>query len=216
MSFLQQLKDPYILFGSVFLFGLLVFGTAMVYEYTYAPLPILGPQDEAKEGEAKFHTIPEFQLVNQFGDTVDREQWEGKIFIADFFFTHCPSICPKMTNHLKELQQKFDSDEIQILSYSVDPVRDQPDQLMKYANTYEIDHKNWTFLTGDKKQIYLLARNGYFISASEGSGGPDDFIHSDLFTLVDHKGRIRGYYRGTQDDDVEKLIHDIQKLKQEI
>lgn len=215
MSAIDKLKNPYILIGSVLLFALIVYSSTLIYEQAFVPLPILGPQDENKEGEERYHHIPEFTLVDQFGDTVTRDRFEGNIFVADFFFTHCPSICPKMTAHLKELQARFDKEDIMIASYSVDPVRDTSARLMEYAKRYDVNHDNWTFLTGDKKQIYLLARNGYFISASEGSGGPDDFIHSDLFTLVDKKGRIRGYYRGTKDADIEQLIKDIEKLKSE-
>ena len=215
MSLLNKMKNPYILIGSVLLIGVLIYGSTLIYEQTFTQLPILGPQDKEKSGEARFHHIPDFTLLDQFGDTVTSDQFKGKIYVADFFFTHCPTICPKMTAHLKEVQARFDSDEIAIASYSVDPKRDTSKRLKEYADRYGASHDNWTFLTGDKKQIYLLARNGYFISASEGSGGPDDFIHSDLFTLVDTKGRIRGYYRGTKDDEIEKLIKDIEKLKSE-
>lgn len=215
MDILPKLKNPYILIGSAFLIGLMIVATALVYERAFVPLPILGPQDEDKTGEERYHHIPEFTLIDQSGDTITHEQLKGKIYVADFFFTHCPSICPKMTAHLKEIQDKFDKEDISFVSYTVDPKRDRPERLMEYARTYEAELDNWSFITGDKKQIYLLARNGYFISASEGSGGPDDFIHSDLFTLVDEKGRIRGYYRGTQDDDIQQLIQDIEKLKSE-
>jgi protein SCO1/2 len=213
MSLINKMKNPYVLIGIVLLIGVLVYGSTLIYEQSFTPLPILGPQDEAKSGEARYHHIPNFTLLDQFGDTVTNDRFEGKVYVADFFFTHCPTICPKMTAHLKELQARFDTDEIAIASYSVDPQRDHPERLVEYAGRYGVNHENWTFLTGDKKQIYLLARNGYFISASEGSGGPDDFIHSDLFTLVDKKGRIRGYYRGTKDEEIEKLIKDIEKLK---
>lgn len=215
MDILPKLKNPYILIGSAFLIGLMIVATALVYERAFVPLPILGPQDEDKTGEERYHHIPEFSLIDQSGDTITNERLKGKIYVADFFFTHCPSICPKMTAHLKEIQDKFEKEEISIVSYTVDPERDRPERLMEYARTYEAELDNWSFITGDKKQIYLLARNGYFISASEGSGGPDDFIHSDLFTLVDTKGRIRGYYRGTQDDAIQQLIQDIEKLKSE-
>lgn len=215
MDILPKLKNPYILIGSAFLIGLMIVATALVYERAFVPLPILGPQDEDMTGEEKYHHIPEFSLIDQSGDTITNERLKGKIYVADFFFTHCPSICPKMTAHLKEIQDKFEKEDISIVSYTVDPERDRPERLMEYARTYEAELDNWSFITGDKKQIYLLARNGYFISASEGSGGPDDFIHSDLFTLVDTKGRIRGYYRGTQDDAIQQLIQDIEKLKSE-
>ncbi len=207
------LTNPFVLMGGVIVLAVAIFGGILVYEDTFTELPILGPKNEKKTGEERYHHIPDFTLVDQFGDTVTNERFRGKIYIADFFFTHCPTICPVMTANLRKVQKEFESGELAIASFSVDPKRDSSARLKEFADRYNVDHDSWTFLTGDKKQIYLLARNGYFISASEGSGGPDDFIHSDLFTLVDRKGRIRGYYRGTKDDAIAQLMNDIEQLK---
>ena len=213
MNAKKLLSNPFILIGGALVLAVTIYGSLTLYEQSFTELPILGPKDEKKTGEERYHHIPDFKLIDQFGDTVTNERFDGKVYIADFFFTHCPTICPVMTSNLRKIQKKYDPGEVAIASYSVDPKRDSSKRLMEYAERYDVNHENWTFLTGDKKQIYLLARNGYFISATEGTGGPNDFIHSDLFTLVDRKGRIRGYYRGTKDDAIQQLMNDIDKLK---
>lgn len=161
------------------------------------------------------HTVTNFHLTNQDGDTVTLQNWKNKIVVADFFFTHCPLICPKMTRNLKKVQAAFpDKKNLQLTSFSVDPVRDSVAQLKAFANKFGISG-NWDLLTGDKVAIYKLARKSFAVDASVGDGGRHDFIHSDKLVLLDSEHRIRGYYNGTTDKDVLQLINDIKKLYNE-
>lgn len=178
------------------------------YEKKVQVLPIMG--------KTKQHRIGDFYLTNQDGQLKTTADWKDNIVIADFFFTHCPSICPKMTKSLKRIQEAFKTDtEIIISSFTVDPERDSSAQLKKYARQYNLDTRNWNLLTGDKKEIYKLARNSFMIVATDGDGGPEDFIHSENLVLVDKQKRIRGYYDGTSNTEVNQLISDIKKLQYE-
>ena len=178
------------------------------YEKKVQVLPIMG--------KTKQHRIGDFYLTNQDGQLKTTADWKDNIVIADFFFTHCPSICPKMTKSLKRIQEAFKTDtEIIISSFTVDPERDSSAQLKKYVRQYNLDTRNWNLLTGDKKEIYKLARNSFMIVATDGDGGPEDFIHSENLVLVDKQKRIRGYYDGTSDTEVNQLISDIKKLQYE-
>jgi protein SCO1/2 len=136
------------------------------------------------------------------------------MYVADFFFTRCPGICPKMSTELTRVQEVFSKDEeIKILSFSVDPDYDQPDTLKKYSTKYSADLAQWTFVTGTKDSIYALAQKGFFLSAMEDAARPVEFIHSDKMVLVDRNGWIRGYYSGTDKKDVDRLIDEIRVLK---
>ncbi len=201
--------------SSIWLFALLVlvvpaaaYALVTIYEKNAGSLPVLG--------KTKDHSITEFRLTDQDGNIKGTDEWKNKIVVADFFFSHCPSICPKMTNNLKAVQQEFAGDEkVLINSISIDPERDSATQLKKYADHYNIDTRNWSLLTGNKKDIYKMARNSFLIVATDGDGGPDDFIHSEKLVLIDTKKRIRGYYDGTSSKEVNQLIRDIKKLKHE-
>jgi len=167
-------------------------------------LPVHGPKD---------HTLPSFALTNQNGTISGSNELKGKIYVADFFFTHCFSICPKMTTELKRVQDQFaGNDRLKLISISVDPKRDSAARLKIYMKRYEADPAMWTMYTGDKKEIYQLARKGFFITAVEGDGGPQDFIHSEKLVLVDTKRRIRGYYDGTKREEVDSLMAHIKVL----
>jgi protein SCO1 len=191
---------------AVLLLPATVYGVVKWYENAFQKLPAFG-----KSG----HTIEDFNLQSQQGKTVCIEQWKNKIVVADFFFTHCPSICPKMTNNLKKVQQSFAADSnIAIYSFTVDPERDSVQRLAVYAAQFDIKN-NWQLLTGNKMEIYRLARKSFEIVATDGDGGPEDFIHSDKLVLVDGRQQIRGYYKGTEDKEITQLIHDIKKLKNE-
>jgi protein SCO1 len=156
-----------------------------------------------------------FNLQNQDGENINQKQWEDKIIVADFFFTHCPVVCPKMKKNLLRVEEAFRKDaDIEINSFSVDPERDSVAQLKKFADKFGISG-NWNLLTGDKIEIYRLARNSFRIVATDGDGGEADFIHSEKFVLLDKQKRIRGYYTGTDEEEVNKLIKDIKKLKHE-
>jgi len=168
---------------------------------------------ETTETDTIYHQIPPFQFIAHTGDTVTNAFVENNVHVADFFFTRCPNICPEMTNALVKVQQALDEQQdFKILSFSVDPEYDSVPILARYAEKYKVDSKQWLLLTGDKKAIYDLAQNGYFISADDGDGQPVNFIHSDRLMLVDKEGIIRGYYHGTDADDVEDLITDAKLL----
>lgn len=176
-------------------------------------LPIYGPKDVNEKGDTIYHTIPDFQFINQEGKTITQKDLEGKIFVADFFFATCPSICPKMSSQLQRVQKMFEAEwGLKILSHTVNPEKDSVAALAEYGKRFMVNPRKWYLVTGDKKAIYDLARTGYFITAREGDGGPDDFIHSEKFVLVDKEKRIRGYYDGTDSTSVNTLIDEIKVL----
>lgn len=162
----------------------------------------------------KYHTIGNFQLVNQNGDTITQEDYLDKIYVADFFFTTCPSICPIMTKNMAEIQGTIlDDKEIMLLSHSVTPQIDSVEQLKKYALEKGVVDTKWNLVTGDKRQIYELARKSYLAVKTDGDGGPYDMIHTENFILIDKEKRIRGFYDGTNREEIEKLLSDIAILK---
>lgn len=178
-------------------------------------LPVYG-EKTTTGSDTVYHQIGRFSLVNQYGDTVTESAMHGKICVSNFFFATCKSICPEMSTNLVDVQKEFASDDsIRIFSHSVNPIHDTVEVLMSYAAQYGAQKNKWDLLTGDKKTIYDLAKNGYLVNAIEDDGSPEGFLHSELFLLVDTKGRIRGMYDGTDKSQVQKLIADIRKLKQE-
>ncbi|WP_460189595.1 SCO family protein [Urechidicola sp. KH5] len=162
------------------------------------------------------HKIGDFKLTNQNGETITQEDFENKIYVADFFFTRCQTICPIMTNNMALVQDEFLNDStVMLLSHSVTPVMDSIPVLREYADIKGVDDRKWHITTGDKKHIYDLARKSYFAVLDEGDGGEQDFIHTENFVLIDSKNRIRGYYDGTDREEVEQLIEDIKLLQSE-
>lgn len=162
----------------------------------------------------KYHTIADFSLVNQNGRTITQEDYRDKIYIADFFFTTCPGICPIMTKNMAEIQEVIlDDPDVMLLSHSVTPKIDSVPQLKKYALEKGVIDSKWNLLTGDKKQIYELARKSYLAVKTDGDGGPFDMIHTENFILVDKERRIRGFYDGTKREDIDKLLADLAILK---
>ena len=162
----------------------------------------------------KYHTIADFSLTNQNGEIITQEDYKGKIYIADFFFTTCPTICPIMTKNMADLQKALGKDsDVMLLSHSVTPEIDSVTQLKKYAIEKGVDDRNWNLVTGDKKQIYELARKSYLAVKTDGDGGPFDMIHTENFILVDKDKRIRGFYDGTKKEDMDKIMADIEILK---
>ncbi len=162
----------------------------------------------------KYHTIGDFSLINQNGKTITQADYAGKIYIADFFFTTCPTICPIMTKNMAAIQAKIiDDPEVLLLSHSVTPQRDSVAQLKKYALEKGVIDAKWNLVTGPKKDIYELARKSYLAVKTDGDGGPFDMIHTENFILVDKEKRIRGYYDGTKEEDIEKLLEDLEILK---
>lgn len=172
--------------------------------------------DESMHHVKKFHKIADFKLLNQNGEFVTQETYKDKIYVADFFFTTCGTICPIMTDNMRRIQKEvLLDDDIMLLSHSVTPKRDSVAQLKKYALEKGVITEKWNLVTGDKKEIYDLARKSYFAAKTNGDGGPFDMIHTENFVLVDKERRIRGTYDGTNEEDIEKLLEDIETLKKE-
>jgi protein SCO1/2 len=164
----------------------------------------------------KDHTIADFELTNQNGEKITNKNYKDKIYVADFFFTRCQTICINMAYNMGELQNLYKKDtEIMFLSHSVTPEIDSVTVLKEYADRKGIIDGKWNITTGAKKHIYELARKSYFAVLDEGNGDENDFIHTEQFVLVDKEKRIRGYYDGTEKEDMEKLKKDILLLKEE-
>ena len=162
---------------------------------------------ECPIGDTTQHFIPNFTFTNQEGKAVGRKEMEGKVTIVDFFFTSCPSICPVMSREMERVNDMFrDEPNVQIMSISIDPEYDTPEILKSYADEHNAITGKWHFLTGPKDLTYQLARCGFVLPTLDGNGVPDDFVHSDKFILVDELGRIRGYYSGTNREDVDLLM----------
>lgn len=186
-------------------------------------LPIYNPSDvnpklvdESLRHQKKNHKIASFSLTNQNGEEITNRNYDGKIYIADFFFTRCQTICIAMAYNMSELQAYYKNDkDIMFLSHSVTPIMDSVPVLKAYADKKGVIDGKWNVTTGSKKHIYELARKSYFAVLDEGDGGDQDFIHTEQFVLVDKDRRIRGYYDGTDKDDMEKLKNDIILLKEE-
>ena len=164
----------------------------------------------------KNHTISDFELINQNGKKITNKIYENKIYIADFFFTRCQTICISMAYNMNELQEYYkNDDDIMFLSHSVTPIIDSVSVLKDYAIKKGVIDGKWNITTGNKKHIYELARKSYFAVLEDGDGGIQDFIHTENFILVDKKRRIRGFYDGTNNEDMERLILDIKLLQNE-
>lgn len=164
----------------------------------------------------KDHKIADFSLLNQNGKTVTEKDYEDKIYVADFFFTRCQTICPIMTNNMAKIQHEFINDSsIMMLSHSVTPIMDSVPVLREYADHKNVIDGKWNVTTGNKKHIYELARKSYFAVVDEGDGGDQDFMHTENFILVDKKRQIRGYYDGTNSEEIQQLILDIKVLQEE-
>lgn len=162
------------------------------------------------------HTIADFEFTNQNNKVITEKDYEGKIYVADFFFTTCPTICPKMTDNMVWLQEQIKGNpKAMLLSHSVTPDIDNVDVLKKYAIEKGVDDTKWNLVTGNKKDIYYIARKSYLAVKTNSSDELYDMVHTENFILVDQKRRIRGFYDGTNLEEVKKLIEDIQYLSQE-
>ena len=186
-------------------------------------LPIYQPSmvnyelvDSTLQHVKKYHKIAPFSFENQNGKTITQDDYEGKIYIADFFFTTCPTICPKMTANMGDIQEEMLNDStVMLLSYSVTPKIDSVPRLKKYAIEKGVNDEKWNLLTGNKKEIYTMARKSYLVVKEDGDGGPYDMIHTENFILVDPKKRIRGFYDGTDTLAMRELLIDLEILKDE-
>jgi protein SCO1/2 len=177
-------------------------------------LPILGEKDITST-DTVYHTIGNFRLVDQDSTIITNETVRGKIYVADFFFTSCRTICPIMKAQMTRVYEAVKDDpEVLILSHTIDPEYDTVGLLHDYADRLGAKSSKWHFLTGNKDSIYYLAQTSYFVTAMEAGEEPDGFIHSGAFLLIDKKGRIRGKYDGTKEEEVDKLVRDIAILKE--
>nr|WP_294926988.1 SCO family protein [uncultured Flavobacterium sp.] len=186
-------------------------------------LPIYNPSDVNPElvdstiqYKSKYHTIADFSFVNQNGDTITQKNYEGKIYVADFFFTTCGSICPKMTTNLADVQKAvLNNPKVMLLSHTVFPEIDSIPVLKAYAVKHGVVDSKWNLVTGDKKEIYTMARKSYLAVKL---GRPDqlyDMVHTENFVLVDKKRRVRGFYDGTNKEEIKRLLEDIDFLSKE-
>ena len=206
----------FIIFGAVAVSGFVWVLTPKQILPVYQPA-MIDPKlvDESIQFVKKYHTIAPFTMINQNGQTITEKDYENKVYVADFFFTTCPSICPIMTKNMFSLQEKLKTKypEVKLLSYSVTPEIDTIEQLKRYAIENKVDDKIWNLVTGDKKEIYNLARKSYLVVQNDGNGGPHDMIHTENFMLIDKKRQIRGFYDGTDDLEIDRLLSDIEILK---
>ena len=202
----------------------IVFSVVAISSFNYVQtqekkLPIYSPSmvsDELVEEELryvkKYHRISDFSLLNQNGNNVTQEDYKNKIYVADFFFTTCPDICPIMTGNMLYLQENLKDTNVMLASFSVTPKVDTVEVLKEYSTLKGVDDSRWNLMTGDKKQIYDLARKSYLVAKAIPDGKNHGMIHTENFVLVDRDKRIRGYYDGTNIEDMDKLLDDIQIL----
>ncbi|MFM7023902.1 MAG: SCO family protein [Flavobacteriales bacterium] len=184
------------------------------YEDTGIYPPILGEISLDSLGDTLHHTIPDFSFINQDSSVANSTSLKGKIYVADFFFTTCPSICPIMTKQLTRVQSAFTGDtSFKIISFTVDPDRDRAAILKAYAAKNHANTAQWSFCTGEKQKIYKLGQKGFLLVEPEYRNDTIDFLHSDKLVLIDGSSRIRGFYSGTDSAEVNQLIKDIKLLK---
>jgi len=186
-------------------------------------LPILGERDwVTKKVDGKevvdtiYNTIPPFSFTNQYGDTVTEKIVEGKIYVTDFFFTSCPTICPVMKRQMLKVYKEFkDNPDVMILSHTIDPEHDTPKVLNTFAKDLGIEGKQWQFLTGPKDKIYEIGQKSYLSAAQEDKTAEGGFLHSGAFILIDKDKHIRGMYDGTTEEGTQKLMQGIKSLLEE-
>jgi len=217
LSFLKQYK--YFLLGLV-IFSIIFLSIAFYLLTPKKKLPIYNPADVNPElvdstvqHISKYHTIADFSFTNQNGKTITQKDYEGKIYVADFFFTTCPTICPIMQDNMVDIQNAFlDNPKVMLLSHTVMPEIDSVPVLKEYALEKGVVDSKWNLVTGDKKAIYYIARKSYLAVKTETSGELYDMVHTENFILVDEKKRVRGFYDGTNKEDIVRLIEDINFL----
>jgi protein SCO1/2 len=193
-------------------------------ENRYEPLPVIGPREPVVRVvngksvvDTVYHTVGDFNLIDSDSLPITQAVARGKISVVDFFFSTCATICPKMSNQMMRVQHKFKDDkDVVILSFTVDPTNDTPSRLKAYGKEHQAISGKWFFITGEKEQIYRLAKESYFLNALETPEATEAFLHSEKFMLIDKQGRIRGIYDGTEHFEVKRLIEDIEALQQEV
>lgn len=220
LSFFKAYKSFAIVFAIISLIII-----AIIYNIldVQKPLPIYQPAQVAQDlvdssliDVKKYHKIAHFSLTNQNGKTITENDYKNKIYVADFFFTTCQTICPIMTDHMVQIQKEIRNDnEVMLLSHTVTPEIDTVAQLKRYAIQKGVDDTKWNLVTGNKKDIYDLARKSYLAVKTTGNGDEYDMIHTENFMLIDKKRQIRGFYDGTDPKAIQQLLDDIKILKQE-
>ncbi len=179
-------------------------------------LAYFGPRKALKVNDTTYHFIPEFEFINQFNQKVTQQTLKDKIYVTEYFFTTCQSICPVMNTNLERVYKEFENEpEFMIVSHTVDPETDSVPILMEYAKKHGVISNKWLFLTGEKPKLYDIARKGYLLNAEEGKGDEDDFIHTQNFALIDKEKHIRGFYDGTDSLEINRLIQEVKLLLKE-
>lgn len=179
-------------------------------------LSYFGPKTYGEVKDTVYHSIPYFEFIDQDNRKIDQKSIEGKIYVAEYFFTTCKSICPVMNDHLKKVYKEFrNRKDFLILSHTVDPETDSVPILKQYAEAHGVNDDRWKFVTGEKNKLYEIARKGYLLNAEEGDGGEEDFIHTQNFALIDKEHHIRGFYDGTDSLEINRMIQDIHLLLNE-
>lgn len=204
------------------LFLLLAFA-ACKFKGEESKLPILGQREAVTKTvngkqvvDTIYQTIPDFKFVNQYGDTITQNSLKGNIYVADFFFTTCPSICPIMHRNMLKVYNDFKNvPDFKIISHTIDPKHDSVAVMKKYADKLGISGNNWWLLQGKKEDTYTLGQKHYLVAVMQDNGAPGGYVHQGWFVLVDKQRRIRGYYDGTKEEEVAKMIDDIKTLRGE-
>lgn len=216
-------QKPFLVNLNAWLFLLLLVAFTTGCSNKNYKLPILGQREavtktvDGKEVvDSVYHRIPDFKFVSQYGDTVTARALDNKIYVADFFFTTCPTICPKMKTQLKRVYDKFKGNpDVMLLSHTIDPEHDSVAVLKEFATGLGVTDRQWLFVTGPREDIYEIGQNSYMVTAQEDQSAPGGVVHSGAFILVDKDKHIRGVYDGTTEDGVNKLMADMDKLLRE-
>lgn len=207
--------------GKIYWLLLLLLPSAFIGWYFYnkkenkpiRTLAYFGPKTYQKTKDTSYHTVAPFFFTDQYNQKLTENEVKGKVYVTDFFFTTCQSICPMMSNELERVYKKFKNrNDFLIISHTVDPETDSVKQLMEYAKLHGVDDNKWLFVTGEKKHLYEIARKSYLLNAEEGNGDEEDFIHTQNFALIDKERHIRGFYDGTDSIEINRLIVDLNCL----
>lgn len=209
--------SKYNLANFYFTIAVIIFFVSSCQNNSSSSLPIFGPKDfiEGIDTDTIYHTIPFWSFTNQDGKVITKMDYQDTVYVAYYFFTHCPTICPAMTKQVKRLQDETKDLPIKFIAHTVDPQNDDPVRLKFYAEEYRFDYSNINFVTGDKMTLYKLGVEGYLVPSQEDALAPGGFLHSEMLMLIDKKSRIRGYYDGTEEEEVNQLIKDVKILLDE-
>ena len=212
---IKNLPSVYFLLTSLVL-PIIVIASYLLFQNHFQKLPVLGPYT-SERGNEQLTVTPSWDLIDQNNLLFSSKQLENDIQVLNFFFTSCPTVCPAMNRNVQKVQQVYiNTPKVQFVSISVDPERDTPKELKKYEESFSLNKNQWHFLTGNKDSIYLMARKGYNLSATDADGGSQNILQSQHVLLIDHQQHIRGIYDGTEPKEIANLVKDITKLQKEI